>query len=416
MTSPLTDVQLHLVTSIDDVLAMREWAGERRDYPIGYDTESKGLQPITDQLRLGQLGDLRHGWAVPLEWMGAVIELLRDMFRRKQSVVCHNSSFDWRVTKHSLGYEMPWHLVHDTMILAALADPTRPKGLKPLSSRLIDPNATAGQKLLQDGMKANGWNWATVPADYPPYWAYAALDPVLTCHIWQSLSERVLRESPEAYDLERATTPILAGMMDAGLYLDRDYTTDKLAELRSYISSARQWLKEAHEVTSLMSARQIASALELTGAPITGRTPTGLPQVGKDVLNFISRSEDFPQPARELAGTILKARHAEKVAGTYLENFLELATPDGAIHPSIQQLLARTGRMSCTDPNLQNLPRDDRMVRGCFIPRPGNALISIDASQIELRLAALATVACSGECTHPVWMPGDSAPDRFVEN
>lgn len=388
MTSPLSGVQLHFVTSIDDVLAMREWAGERRDYPIGYDTESCGLQPITDRLRLGQLGDLRQGWAVPLEWMGAVLELLRDMFRRKQPVVCHNSVFDWRVTKHSLNFEMPWHLVHDTMILAALADPTRPKGLKPLSSRLIDPNATAGQQLLHDGMKINGWNWATVPADFPPYWAYAALDPVLTCHIWTALSDGVLRESPEAYDLERATTPVLASMMDHGLLLDKPYTLTQLDELRTYVTSARQWLKEAHEVTSLMSARQIAGALELVGAPITGRTPTGLPAVGKEVLHFITKSDDFPEAARQLANTILKARHAEKVIGTYLENFIDLCGPDGRVHPSIQQLLARTGRMSCTDPNIQNLPRDDKVVRGCFIPAPGYVLISCDFSQVEMRIAA----------------------------
>jgi DNA polymerase I-like protein with 3'-5' exonuclease and polymerase domains len=379
--SPLASVQLHLVQSIDDVLAMREWAGQQRDTPIGFDSESCGLQPVTDRLRLGQLGDKHHGWAVPVEWMGAVIELLRDMFRRNEPIVCHNSSFDWRVMKHSLGFEMPWHLVHDTMILAALADPTRPKGLKPLSSRLIDPNATAGQRLLDDAMKANHWTWATVPASFPAYWAYAALDPVLTCHIWDSLSERVLRESPEAYDLERAVTPVLASMMDAGMLIDRDYTITKLRELREYADNARLWLREVHGITSLMSARQIAVALEATGVPITDRTPKGLPSVDKEVLGYISKSADFSERSRDLATTILKARHAEKLSGTYLENFLELAAHDGAIHPSIQQLQARTGRMCLVAGTLVDTPRD-LIAQPLGVPiedvKPGDPVYSFD--------------------------------------
>jgi DNA polymerase I len=388
VTSPLSDVKLHLIQGLDDVLAMYEWASQERDTPIAMDTESEGLQPLTDRLRLIQLGDKNHGWAMPIEWAGAAVELMRKLFARKNHIVCHNSVFDLRVVNHSLGYQIPWHFVHDTMILAALTDPTRQKGLKPLSTRLVDPHADSGQKLLSDGMKANGWTWATVPVDFPPYWIYACADPVLTAHLWGMLSDGVLRDAPQAYDLERSVTPILAGMMDHGLLLDRDYTAEKLRELREYSGSARQWLREAHEVTSLMSARQIASALELVGAPIQGRTSSGLPQVTKEVLRFISVSADFPEEARQLADTILRARHAEKLAGTYLENFLEIMGPDGRVRPSIQQLQARTGRMSCTDPNIQNLPRDDKIVRGCFIPRPGCVLISCDFSQVEMRIAA----------------------------
>src|SRR5277367_937304 len=65
-----------------------------------------------------------------------------------------------------------------------------------------------------------------------------------------------------------------------------------------------------------------------------------------------------------------------------------MAGLDGAIHPSIMQLQARTGRSSCTSPNLQNLPRDDKVCRGSFIPHPGYVFITTDASQIELRIAA----------------------------
>jgi DNA polymerase I-like protein with 3'-5' exonuclease and polymerase domains len=380
--SPLANVQLHFVESIDDVLAMREWASEQRETPIGCDTESEGLNPVSDRLRLIQLGDKRHGWAVPIEWAGAVIELLRDLFRRHERVVFHHSCFDVRVIQHSLGYQVPWSYVDDTLILAALADPTRPKGLKPLSSRIIDRNATAGQRLLDEGMKVNGWTWATVPASFPPYWAYAALDPVLTCHIYDLLAPGVLKTAPEAYDLERSVTPLLASMMDAGLLIDKEYVTAKLNELREYTVSAREWLDAAHGVTSLMSARQLDAALQAQGIIIADRTPTGLPSITKDTLDGIVRSSgDVSQAARDLAATVLKTRHAEKLAGTYLENFLELAAFDGAIHPSINQLPARTSRMCLAAGSMVDAPRDlVRYPLGIPIQdiKPGDDVYSFD--------------------------------------
>jgi DNA polymerase I len=383
--SSLAGVQLHLISSISDVLECREWVSQQRGTPLAFDTETTGLSPQKDRVRLLQIGDEMHGWAFPFEWAGAAIEMMRDY---DGDFVAHNSSFDLRHLRSTFNYQVPWHKVHDTMTIAALTDPTRPKGLKPLSARIIDPRAVMGQKLLDDGMKNNGWTWATVPADFPPYWAYAALDPVLTARIYAALAPAVFETSPEAYDLERAVTPILASMMDHGLLLDREYTKANLAKLRQSGEQMRAWLSDYHGVTSLMSAKQIDTALRSQGVEVSGRTASGLPSITKEVLDAVAVSEETSEAARTLARTILRARHAEKLAGTYLENFLEIMASDGAIHPSINQLMARTSRMSCQDPNLQNLPRDDRIVRGCFIPRPGYVFITCDASQIELRLIA----------------------------
>jgi DNA polymerase I len=384
--SPLAGVQLHLVQTLDDALEMKRWASERRETPLGIDTESEGLNPVRDRLRLIQLGDKRHGWAVPAIWAGAALEVID---RYDGEFALHNSLFDWRVIFHSTGAKLPWHKVHDTMFLAALVNPLVPKGLKPLSARLVDRNAAAGQRLLDDGMKANHWNWATVPYDYPPYWSYAALDPVLTTHIFEQLYPQVHGVADEAYDLERAVAPLLGGMMDTGLLLDQEYTKSKITELRAYESSVREWLKSSYGISSLMSARQIAAAMETAGLTITAVTPkNGLPSVTKEVLAAISKSESAPEAARELASVILKVRHADKICGTYLESFLELLASDGAIHPSINQLAARTGRMTCNSPNLQNLPRDDKVVRGSFHPRPECAYVSCDFSQVEMRIFA----------------------------
>jgi DNA polymerase-1 len=383
--SPLANVELHLVRSLDDAFACKRWAAERRETPLGVDTETTGLNPLTDRLRLLQLGDKRHGWAFPAEWAGAAVEIIDGY---DGDFVAHNSGFDQRVIWHSLGYRLPLHKLHDTMFIAALADPLRPKGLKPLSARLIDRNAVAGEKLLHDGMKANGWDWVTVPTGFPPYWAYACLDPVLTTILWEMMSPEVLETAAEAYDLERAVMPILGSAMDHGLLVDKEYVTEKLAALERFTASTREWLNTHYGVNSLMSARQLHAALSAAGVEITATTRTGLPSIDKETLEAVSVSQEAPQAARELANAVLRARHSEKMATTYLSAFLELAGPDGAIHPSIMQIQARTSRMSCTNPNLQNLPRNDKIIRGAFIPRPGNVWITCDASQIELRLIA----------------------------
>ena len=386
--SPLSNVSLQLVESLDDALAMSRWLGERRETPVGIDVESGGLDPFRQELRLVQLGDKHTGWSVPFPlWGGFAQELMQ---RYDGQWVGHNVQFDWRFIKRHAGIELPWHQMDDTMVMAAVIDPTATKGLKPLSSRLIDKNATAGQRLLDDGMKANGWTWATVPYNFPPYWAYASLDPVLTCRLWEIQQGQIYGTRNEAiYQMEIGTCRVAANMMDHGMLIDEAYIHDAIAKLDDFAGQARTWLKEVFGVTSLLAARQLAKAFASLGWEITQTTPTGQPKVDKELLELLSLETDqVPERVTQLAKTVLQARHVEKVKGSYLEKFLELADGDGFVHPQINTLQARTGRMSITEPALQTLHRDDKIVRGAFIPRPGHSFITCDYSQVEMRLAA----------------------------
>lgn len=383
--SPLLDVKLDLVEDLDGLCELRRWLGERREGPLCLDTETSGLNPHTERVRLVQLGDMRRGWAVP--WDGyhrVVMELLEGW---REPLVLHNASFDLRFLKVHGRYRIPWERVHDTMSLAALDDPLRPKGLKPLAARLVDPQATRGEKLLKDGMTRRGWTWATVPETFAPYWVYAALDPVLTAHIFHHLYPRVQRECPRAYDLEIATTRICAGMMMHGLRVDVPYVEERLAGLRTWAAETRTWLVAVYGVTSPMSAGQLGRALTALGEEIVAFTPTGAPRMDKETLTFYQQS-GRTQQARDLAMMVLKLRHAEKMCGSYLGNFLETRDADDLVHCQIWPSAARTGRMSISEPALQTLPRDDRIVRGSFVPRDGYVFISCDLDQIEARLAA----------------------------
>lgn len=288
---------------------------------------------------------MHAGWAVPYElWGGGALELLKGYEGR---IAGHNISFDWRMLTVNTGVALPWHKLDDTMILAALDEPGRVKGLKELSSRLIDRQATAGQHALHEGMKKEGWTWANVPVTFAPYWIYAALDTVLTAHLWHYLAPRVANSCPQVYELEMGVSRVCSNMMLHGMMIDRTYVRESIDKMTSFAKEARAWLKDAHDITSPLSAVQIANALELAGYTVEGLTPTGKPKVDKELLEGLRDGK--PGVPQQIAEYVLGVRHAEKIVSTYLENFLTTADTTGMIHPQIWTLQAVTGRMCIPD-------------------------------------------------------------------
>lgn len=375
----LDHVQLHLVQDLDGALAFKQWLGERRRV-LGVDTETGGFTPERNRLRLVQFGDLHHGWAIPFErWGGLVAEALSAY---DEPMVLHNSKFDIRFLTHHLpelkGWK--WHRTDDTMSMSHLMDPLRPAGLKPLSARLVDPKAAAAQRLLDEAMSKNKWTWDTVPIDFPYYWTYAAMDPVLTCYIYEKLAEVVENDYKIAYDLELGATRVAAGMEKVGARIDPAYCRQKIDELVTWGQQARSYLTAAYGIQNIGSSAQVLRALDEHGVPyLQKKTGTGKQALDKEVFASIDH---------EIGTYVTKIKHADKMRTTYLENFLAKHDSDCRLHPTIWTNGARTGRMSITDPALQTLFKGDSLIRGAFIPSEGNVLITIDADQIELRLMA----------------------------
>lgn len=385
MTSPLANVSLHLVDDIDGAMALKRWLGERRDGPLAVDTETGGLSAWHNRLRLIQVGDKHTGWAIPWErWGGVALEILNAW---EGDWVAHNGVFDWKFISKHAGFDIPWHKLDDTLTMARLDDPTRFNGLKPLASSLIDRRAVAGQKALDEGLAANGWTWDTVPVDYPPYWIYSSLDPVLTAHLDSHFRPRVQAQCPEAYDLERAANRICTAMMIHGLQLDVPYVEKSISEFDSSASEIREWLRSAHQITSPKSGGQLRRAFERLNQDIVFWTNTGAPQFDKEALGFYEKSGQN-DAVKQLAKLIRAVRHIEDIRDRYSAKFLEVRDSDDLVHCNINVMGARTGRMSVSEPALQQLPRDDKVIRGSFIPRPGHVLISCDLDQVEARLAA----------------------------
>ena len=231
------NTSLRLVTCIDDLFDMKRWLGERRDV-MGLDTETSGLDPWEPgaKLRLVQIGDHREGWAVPWEgWGGAAIECMNLW---KGDFTLHNASFDAKWLKVHADWQMPWERTHDTMIMAQIEDPSGPADLKTLSTRYVDPMSAAGQKELKAAMKTHGWTWATIPVDFPAYYLYSALDPVLAAHLWSHY--RTDLSFPEAYDLEMSVRRVCTEMEMTGMRVDLEYSQKRFDELKAEVAKSKE--------------------------------------------------------------------------------------------------------------------------------------------------------------------------------
>lgn len=391
----LDGVRLELVDSVDKAQEFISWLGERRPHnAIAIDTETgelpgnpkdHALSPWHGRLRLVQVGDGMNGWSIPWDnWKGVFYEAMNKF---DGPLVCHNIAFEAKWFEIQSEWKMPWHQAHDTMIMAQLLDPLGSGALKVLTKQYIDANAARMQDLLSDGMAKNGWTWGTVPMTFQPYWAYGALDPVLTMRLWEQFWEKCGPGKPysQAYELEMNTRRIVTRMELNGARLDLNYSKKKYQELIDYTEQVKQWGMQSYGA-SITSNAQLVRIFESLGAEITQLTPSGNKSASADQLKMLAR--DGSPEVKQLAETVLKQRKADKLASTYFSNFIN-DNVDGFVHPSVKTMGARTGRMSIQNPALQTLPKGDDTVRRAFLPKDeDHVIITSDLDQVEFRMFA----------------------------
>jgi len=395
-TTGLSDVKLHLVDNVDTAREFIAWLSERRPHnAISIDTETgenpggerkDALSPWHGQLRLVQVGDGLTGWAIPWkEWSGVFYEAM-DKF--DGPIVCHNIAFEARWFDVHSTWKMPWERAHDTMIMAHIIDPLGSGALKRLASLYVDGRAAAMQETLDTSLATNGWTWGTVPTNFQPYWAYGALDTVLTMRIWEQFWEKCGPGQPyhRAYELEMAARKIVTRMEINGAHIDLEYSKRKFDELTAYTESVKDWAKKTYNGVSITSNIQLVRLFESLGAEITSLTPSGQKSADKDQLAFLAIAGNAD--VKNLADIVLKQRKADKLANTYFANFIN-DNVNGFVHPSVKTLGARTSRMSIQNPALQTLPKGDATVRTAFIPKDkDHVIITSDLDQVEFRMFA----------------------------
>ncbi len=188
-------------------------------------------------------------------------------------------------------------------------------------------------------------------------------------------------------DIEQPLVPVLLAMEEAGVLIDRQMLADQSHELTGRMAELE---KQAHELAggpfNLGSPKQLQQILfEQQALPVIRKTPKGQPSTAEDVLAELAADYELPR-------VIIEYRGVSKLKSTYTDKLpLQISGHTGRVHTSYHQAVAATGRLSSTDPNLQNIPirtPEGRRIRKAFVAPQGYVLLAADYSQIELRIMA----------------------------
>jgi DNA polymerase-1 len=219
---------------------------------------------------------------------------------------------------------------------------------------------------------------------------YAAEDADVTLRLHETLWPQIQAE-PGLHDvythIERPLIGVLERMESTGVRVDARLLREQSQELATKMAATEQAAyNAAGGPFNLGSPKQLQEVLyERLKLPVLGKTPTGQPSTAEDVLEQLAESYDLPR-------LVLDYRGLSKLKSTYTDKLpAEIDPRTGRIHTSYHQAVAATGRLSSSDPNLQNIPirtPEGRRIRQAFVAPPGFRLLAADYSQIELRIMA----------------------------
>ena len=362
---------------------------------ISFDTETTSLDPLRAELvGLSFAVQAEQAWYIPVghHYLGAPEQLERELvLKRLQPLledpqklkIAQNAKYDLLVLRRA-GVKVQG-TDFDTMVASYLANPAaKSHGMDSLAADLLGRKTISFNEVAGSGK--NQISFAEVEVDKAI--TYAAEDADVTLQLFEKL-EPMLRETeqePLFREVEMPLVSILADMEWQGVRVDPQVLGALSKEMEEKLSVLE---KEIHELAggsfNIGSPKQIGEVLfEKLKLPRGRKTKTGW---STDVEVLQNLAEEHAIAAR-----ILDHRSLSKLKGTYTDALPKLIHPEtGRIHTSFNQTVTATGRLSSSDPNLQNIPirsEEGRRIREAFIPAEGNLLLAADYSQIELRILA----------------------------
>lgn len=289
------------------------------------------------------------------------------------------------VALSNLGVE-PAGIWFDTMVASYVLDPgRRAHTLEALALDILAHKTTALAEVIGRGQKQVSFGEVTLESACD----YACEDADFTLRLYHRFQPELEQQQMEGlfHDLEMPLIPVLARMERAGVRIDEAFFREMSRKLNRDLELVQQdiW-KEAGTEFNISSNPQLREILyEKLGLPVLKRTKTG-PSTDAGVLEELA-AQDHRVPV-----LLMEYREMEKLRGTYVDALPRMVNPrTGRIHTSFNQAVAATGRLSSSDPNLQNIPirtQLGREIRKGFIAEPGHVLLAADYSQIELRILA----------------------------
>jgi DNA polymerase I len=377
---------------------LERWLERLRHAPlIAFDTETTSL----DYMRAEIVGvsfatepgfaayvPLRHDYAGAPEQLdrAEVLAALRPILENAGVVkVGHHLKFDAHVLLH-YGIALAG-VRYDTMLESYVWNSVATNhDMDGTAKRYLGVSTIKYEDVAGKGAKQLRFN--DVPVDRAAEYAAEDADVTLQLHhaLWPQIQGVPALQSLYE-EIEQPLVPVLLAMEHHGVLVDRELLERQsraiAAQLGELLTKAQA---EAGAPFNIESPKQLQQVLfEKLQLPVLRKTPTGQPSTAEDVLEELAQSYTLPR-------TVLDYRTLAKLKSTYTDKLPQQINPDtGRIHTSYHQAVAQTGRLSSSDPNLQNIPirsAEGRRIRQAFIAAPGHVLMAADYSQIELRIMA----------------------------
>ena len=278
-------------------------------------------------------------------------------------------------------------IAHDTMLQSYILNSTASRhNMDALASYYLDHETIHFEDIAGKGAKQKTFNQIELSEATD----YAAEDADVTLQLYDCLNARLQEDErlQRVYqDIEMPLVEVLIKLEQNGVLIDPSMLERQGVEIDQQLSGIESSVYElAGEEFNLSSPKQVQAILyDKLELPILRKTPKGQPSTAEDVLEELA--QDYEIPAR-----ILEYRSLNKLKTTYIDKLPdEIDLRTGRVHTSYQQAVASTGRLSSTNPNLQNIPvrtAQGRRIREAFIAPPGKRILALDYSQIELRIMA----------------------------
>ncbi len=276
---------------------------------------------------------------------------------------------------------------NDTMMMSYVLDSTATRhNLDDMANHYLNLKTTTFEEVAGKGVKQLTFNKVNlnVASDY------AAEDADITLQMYDTIGEHLKKQKTlqkVLKDIELPLIPVLSDMEQKGTVIDSDILNLQSKNLGQRINGLEeQAFSMAGKEFNLSSPKQLQEILfDEMNIPVIEKTPGGQPSTAESVLQELAKQYELPQ-------VILEHRTLSKLKSTYTDRLPEqISEKTGRVHSTFHQAVTTTGRLSSSDPNLQNIPiktEEGRMIREAFVAPKGFDLISIDYSQIELRIMA----------------------------
>jgi DNA polymerase-1 len=317
--------------------------------------------------------------------MASVLSRLKPILEDpRRAKVGQNLKYDWHVLKNH-GIDLAG-IAHDTLLQSYVLEAHERHDMDSLAERHLHEQTIKYEEVCGKGAGQIGFD----QVDIERATAYAAEDADITLRLHQALHPKIHAQADlkRVYEvIEMPLLPILARMERTGVKLDTallrrhsDFLAREMLEIEEKAHQA------AGQPFNLNSPKQLAEIFFVQqGLPVIKKTPKGAPSTDEEVLEKLA--EDYPLPK-----LVLDYRSLAKLKSTYTDKLPEMVDPaTRRVHTNYSQAVAVTGRLSSSEPNLQNIPvrtPEGRKIREAFIAEPGFVIVSADYSQIELRIMA----------------------------